>query len=462
MTNTVLVVDDEQVLADAMGEYLRRFGYAVSVSSTGEDGLKAIDREPPDIVVLDYRLPRMDGLEVLRRIKASRPEIEVILLTAHGTVENAVEAMRVGAFDYLSKPLDLEELRLVVGKALHSVRQSQELDYLRSRVDPENPSREIVGGSEKILAVKKLIQQIAAIEAISGKESPAILLTGETGTGKELVARGIHRTSVRAEAAFVPVNCAAIPESMLERELFGHRRGAFTGAVQDQRGLLEAADGGTILFDEIGEMPLAMQAKLLRVLQDGEVTPLGDTRPRRVDLRVISATNRDLAAEVEAGRFRSDLYYRIAAFPIHVPPLRQRREDVSLLVPHLLVASSERHHKPLAGIHAEALAALERYSWPGNVRELQNEIERAVALATAGGEIELRHLSRRIAGTASAPVAPAPVAAGVSLREARAAFEADYIREALRRADGNLSQAARDLGLSRAMMQRKVRDYAIR
>jgi two-component system response regulator AtoC len=230
MTNSILVVDDEQVLAGAMGDYLGRHGYMVNVKSSGEAALKTIDQEPPDIVVLDYRLLRMDGLEVLRRIKESRPEVEVIMLIAHGSVESAVEAMKVGAFDYLSKPLDLEELRLVVAKALHSMRQSQELTYLRTQLDKENPTRDIVGQSKNILDVKKLIEQIAAIEATSGKEAPAILITGETGTGKELVARSIHAHSPRAKKPFVEINCAAIPINLLEAELFGYEKGAFTDA----------------------------------------------------------------------------------------------------------------------------------------------------------------------------------------------------------------------------------------
>ncbi|MEO8605630.1 MAG: sigma 54-interacting transcriptional regulator, partial [bacterium] len=359
----------------------------------------------------------------------------------------------------------LETLASSIAVALQNARRYETLrqseETLRTQVavlrrDLAQPGRfaDLIGDSPPMRDLFALMHTAAA--------SPiAVLIQGETGTGKELVARGIHRASLRGAAIFVPVNCAAIPESMLERELFGHRRGAFTGAVQDQRGLLEAADGGTLLLDEIGEMPLAMQAKLLRVLQDGEVTPLGDTRPRRVDIRVLSATNRDLAADIKSGRFREDLFYRIAAFPIPVPPLRERRDDIALLVSALLESSAARHHKALAGIQADALTALESYDWPGNVRELQNEIERAVALTPAGGAVELRHLSARIAGAPRPALASSPAGSG-DLRTARAAFESAFIAAALQRAGGNLSQAARELGLSRAMMQRKVRDYALR
>ena len=387
-------------------------------------------------------------------------------LDVHGRRVGVVQVVnrRHGAFDDADVHL-LETLASSIAVALQNARRFETLrqseETLRTQIlalrrDLAQPGRfaELVGDSPPMRELFALMHTAAA--------SPiAVLIQGETGTGKELVARGIHRASLRGDKTFVPVNCAAIPESMLERELFGHRRGAFTGAVQDQRGLFEAADGGTLLFDEIGEMPLTMQAKLLRVLQDGEVTPLGDTRPRRVDVRVVSATNRDLAAEVRAGRFREDLYYRIGAFPIVVPPLRERRGDIALLVPALFAASAERHGKPLAGIQVEAMTALEAYAWPGNVRELQNEIERAVALTPAGGEVETRHLSPRIADAPRPPAAPPASAAG-KLREARAAFEAAFIAAALQRAGGNLSQAARELGLSRAMMQRKVRDYGLR
>jgi Nif-specific regulatory protein len=293
----------------------------------------------------------------------------------------------------------------------------------------------------------------------------AVLVTGETGVGKELVARGIHRASGRADGPFVPVNCAAIPDTMLERELFGHRKGAFTGATQDQRGLFEAADGGTIFLDEIGDMPRSMQAKLLRVLQEGEVVPLGDQRPRPVDVRVVSATNRDLEAAVADGNFRQDLFYRLAAFPLAVPPLRARREDVPILVHHFLSAAATRLAKPIADVAAPALALLERYEWPGNVRELQNEIERAVAVAPGGAAIDPGHLSPRLRD--GRPATPLPTVAGPGgtpgpLREARHAFEAAHIRDALACEGGNVTKTAERLDLSRAMLQRKMKAYGLR
>ena len=463
MTNTVLVVDDEEVLAGAMGEYLRRFGYAVNVRSTGEEGLKAIDQEPPDIVVLDYRLPRMDGLEVLRRIKASRPEVEVILLTAHGTVENAVEAMRVGAFDYLSKPLDLEELRLVVGKALHSVRQSQELDYLRSRVDPENPSREIVGESEKIFEVKKLIQQIAAIEAISGKESPAILLTGETGTGKELVARSIHSRSPRANKPFVEINCAAIPNALLEAELFGYEKGAFTDAKANKIGLFEAADGGTLFLDEISSLDLNLQAKLLKAIEERSVRRLGSVQMRRFDVMLITATNQPLEQAIQEKNFREDLYYRLKVLEVCLPPLRERGNDAVTLAEHFVKLHARRYNRGPKVLSAAAASVIARYAWPGNVRELSNIIERAVLLK-AGATIEPDDLALRPASRSEAPsqdsdsIITIDLSKGIVLED----LERTIIEAVLGRTGWNRTRAANLLGLSRETLRYRIEKYDLR
>ena len=341
---------------------------------------------------------------------------------------------------------------------------------------------EIIGTNASMGELFRLMGSAAA--------SPiAVLLEGETGTGKELVARGIHRASVRADGPFVAVNCAALPENLLESQLFGHRRGAFTGATQDQRGLFEAAADGTIFLDEIGDMPATMQAKLLRVLQDGELVPLGDTRPRKVDVRVISATNRDISTQVANKHFREDLYYRLAAFPIRLPPLRERREDIPLLVNHLLAAAAERHRKRINGIEPNALDLLVHFDWPGNVRELQNELERAVALAEEGASIAEFHLSPKARGIehqvgavddtsapSHQPVGAEGIVSGTgeetatgegdraprSLRRARAAFEARHISATLREQGGNVSRAADALGLSRVMLQKKMKDYGLR
>jgi Nif-specific regulatory protein len=351
-------------------------------------------------------------------------------------------------------------------RAFARVKESQarlqtQLAALRRDLSRRDHVAEIVGGSAAMREVFRLIESASTATI-------AVLLEGETGTGKELVARAIHNAGPRADGPFVPVNCAAIPETLLERELFGHRRGAFTGATQDQRGFFEAADGGTIFLDEIGEMPVAMQAKLLRVLQDGEFVPLGDTRASRIDVRVVSATNRTLAADVERGAFRRDLYYRLSAFPIVLPPLRARRDDVPRLVQHFLRLACAQSGRAVPAIEPAALELLERYDWPGNVRELQNEIERAVALTPDGTVIGREQLSRRVLGGVSAAAEPAAAPEPgadeppATLRDARARFEAAYIARVLASEHGNVSHAARALGLSRAMLQRKMRLYDLR
>ena len=376
-----------------------------------------------------------------------------LLETLAGSVAVAVENARLYARIKASE----EKLRVQVGA-------------LRRDLARRDRFTEMIGTGPGMAEVFRLMESAAA--------SPiAVLVEGETGTGKELVARGIHRAGERADGAFIAVNCAALPETLLESQLFGHRRGSFTGATHDQRGLFEAADGGTVFLDEVGDMPAPMQAKLLRVLQEGEVTPIGDTRPRKIDVRVICATNRDLGAEVARRSFREDLYYRVAAFPIRLPPLRQHREDIPLLADRLLVAAAERHHKRVPGIERDALALLMRFDWPGNVRELENEVERAVALARDGETIGLAHLSPKLgadtadegprAGAVDAPAEAEAAAGGQNrasgpLRRARAAFEARYIAEVLRQQGGNVSRTAQALGLSRVMLQKKMKGFGLR
>ena len=465
MTNSILVVDDEQVLAGAMGDYLGRYGYAVNVKSSGEAALKTIDQEPPDIVVLDYRLPRMDGLEVLRRIKESHPEVEVIMLTAHGSVESAVEAMKSGAFDYLSKPLDLEELRLAVGKALHAVRQAQELDYLRAQLDKENPSRQIVGESKNILEVKKLIAQIAAIEAISGKEAPAILITGETGTGKELVARSIHSRSPRVKKPFVEVNCAAIPINLLEAELFGYEKGAFTDAKSAKIGLFEAADSGTLFLDEIASLDLGLQAKLLKAIEEKSVRRLGSIQTRHFDVMLIAATNQPLELAIQAKTFRQDLYYRLKVLEIHLPALRERGGDAVILAEYFLNLHARRYNSGAKELSQAARAAIAQYFWPGNVRELSNVIERAVLLKN-GKVIEPKDLALAPT-TPEDPSAPAKsgdgaiavdLTHGIVLED----LERTIIETVLTRTGWNRTKAAQLLGLSRETLRYRIEKHNLK
>ena len=361
----------------------------------------------------------------------------------------------------------LENARLYAHMKASAERLQTEVGALRRDVARSQLFSEIVGTGEAMAEIFRLMESAASAPI-------AVLIEGETGTGKELVARMVHRASPRAEASFLAVNCAALPETLLESELFGHKRGAFTGAVQDRRGLFEAADGGTIFLDEIGEMPAPMQPKLLRVLQEGEVTPLGETRPRKVDVRLVSATNRDLEAAMQEGAFREDLYYRVAAFPIRLPPLRERREDIPLLVDRFLGVALARQKKEVPGIDGAALECFTRFDWPGNVRELQNEIERAVALVPAGELITCRQLSAKllprdrpvtpaVEGAVMAAVgAEASPGAKMSLRQARRAFEVRFIGEVLRQHDGNVSRAAEALGLSRVALQKKMKEHGLR
>ncbi|TMA94291.1 MAG: GAF domain-containing protein [Deltaproteobacteria bacterium] len=382
-------------------------------------------------------------IEVVNSESADVQFLETLAASIAVAIENARLYARIKASE--------EKLRAQVGA-------------LRRDIARRDRFTDMIGCAPAMTDVFRLMESAAA--------SPiSVLIEGETGTGKELVARGIHRAGERAEGPFIAVNCAALPETLLESELFGHRRGAFTGATQDRRGLFEAADTGTIFLDEVGDMPAPMQAKLLRVLQDGELTPVGDSRPRRVDVRVICATNRDLAAEVTRRTFREDLYYRVGAFPIRLPSLRERREDIPLLAERFLAGAAERHRKRISGIEPAAMALLVRSEWPGNVRELENEIERAAALARDGDAITPGQLSSKVAATveraAGASEQPSTTAAstnraGSPLRSARTAFEVRYITEVLRQQGGNVSRAARALGLSRVMLQKKMKDFGLR
>ncbi len=459
MTSTVLVVDDETVLAGAMGDYLGRHGYAVSVKSSGEEALKVIDDQPPDLVVLDYRLPRMDGLEVLRRIKEARPEVEVIMLTAHGSVEGAVEAMKLGAFDYLNKPVDLEELRLIVAKALQSMRQSHELDYLRSRIDKQNPSHEIVGRSERITEVKKLIDQIASIERTSGREAPAILITGETGTGKELVAHAIHARSARAKGAFVEINCAAIPANLLEAELFGYERGAFTDAKTAKIGLFEAADGGTLFLDEIGSMDLSLQAKLLKAIEEKTVRRLGSIQSRRFDVMLIAATNQPLERAIQERSFREDLYYRLKVLEIHLPPLRERSGDAVVLAEHFVRLHARRYNRGEKELCEAAKASIAAYGWPGNVRELSHVMERAVLLKS-DKVIEPMDLplSASITPKTGEGALAIDLTQGIILED----LERTIIERVLAMTGWNRTKAAQLLGLSRETLRYRIEKHNLK
>ncbi|HSD22232.1 MAG TPA: sigma-54 dependent transcriptional regulator, partial [Anaeromyxobacter sp.] len=379
----VLVVDDKE---NILKLFARILGDAYEVTSAADGGraISLIGGQEFDVIVTDLRMPGADGFEVLRAAKARSPETEVVMMTAYATVQDAVTAMKEGAYDYLQKPFDPDDATLVIARALERKRLRAQADSLRRELEGVYSFHNLVGKSAPMKDVYQLLEQASKLEI-------TVLLNGETGTGKELAARAIHYHSTRKERRFVPVNCGALPSELVESELFGHAKGAFTGAVGAKPGLFEEAEGGTIFLDEIGELPLPVQVKLNRVLQEREIRRVGDNRPTQVDVRVIAATHRDLKAEVAAGRFREDLFYRVNVFPVVLPALRDRREDIPLLATHVLEKHAGALRKDLSGIDADALRALTGYPWPGNVRELENAIERAVAVAK-GPKIELRDL----------------------------------------------------------------------
>src|SRR5947207_4262134 len=377
MADRVLVVDDEQSLRKILAATLQREGYEVEVASDGEEALAALDRDGADVVGTDLVVPKMDGLSLLRKVVVSHPDVPVIVVTAHGRIDSAVEAMKAGAFDFVTKPFEHAELKAIIAKA---ARQS---DLNARNVVPEEPAlegrrfTEIIGRGQRMIELQQIISKVA--------DAPStVLIQGESGTGKELVATALHEKSSRREKPFIKINCAAIPRELVEAELFGFEKGAFTGAVNSKPGRFELADGGTLFLDEIGEIPMEMQVKLLRAIQESEFERVGGVRTTKVEVRLVAATSRDLVKEIAAGRFREDLYYRLNVVPVFLPPLRERHEDIPLLVEHFRQKYNEENDRYVVHIEKAALEALQNYRWPGNVRELQNYIERAVVMA--GGD----------------------------------------------------------------------------
>jgi two-component system response regulator AtoC len=447
MGATILIVDDDERLRRTLSVLLRTLGHDV-VGAGDVAGAEAVLREREiDLVISDLRMPGGSGMDLLDVVQRLDPDTPLILLTAFGTVEGAVQAMQHGAFDYLQKPFDAEEMKLRVGRALATRRSRAEHSFLRREREQAHGFDELIGVSAKLNEVADLVRRVAATDA-------AVLITGETGTGKELVARAIHRRSPRQERLLVPVNLAAVPAELVESELFGHARGAFTGAVSEREGKLELADGGTLFLDEVGDTPVPLQAKLLRVLQDGIVERVGSNRPRQVDVRLISATNCDLGQAIAAGRFRSDLYYRIRVVQIAMPPLRERREDIRYLAAHFLRRFAGRRSGGAAGITEGALQLLEDYPWPGNVRELENVIERAVVLS-GGSTIGAGLLDLRPPGTARGEPASA------RLDEAMDRLERDMIVRALEETRHVKARAARVLGVSERSLWYKLKKHGL-
>lgn len=442
----ILMVDDEPNMRALFKKILAKEGYQIETASSGEEAVKLLDKEPVDLVISDLKMDEMDGLQLLRKVKERMPDIPVILLTAFGTIESAVMAMKEGAFDYLTKPVNNDEVKLVVKKALDTYHLRKEVEHLREKADINKDFKDIIGQSPRMRALFKLIKIVA-------NSNTTILINGESGTGKELIARAIHYNSPRKDRPFVTVDCGALPETLLESELFGHVRGSFTGAISNKKGLFEEADGGTLLLDEIGDTTLAFQSKLLRVLQENEIKPVGSNKSIHVDVRVVAATNKDLREGVKNKTFREDLYYRLAVVPVLLPSLKDRKEDIPLLVDHFIKKYCDHNGFSPKQISPQVLKVLIDYPWHGNVRELENVIERAV-LISPGNIIKMESLFSEQSST-DETIDPLQE----STHNAIQMLERERIAVAMKKANGNRTRAAKLLGISRATLYNKIRQH---
>jgi len=446
---TILVVEDDDAMRDLLIEELSDAGFRVLAAADGRAGLERVRDHPVDLVITDLRMPELDGFDLIRDVKATADSPHVVMVTAFGSIETAIKAVKLGAYDYITKPFEIEELVLVADKALGERRLRRQLERLQAEIEGQYRFDNIVARSDAMLEVLSLVRRIAASAA-------SVLITGESGTGKELVARAIHFNSPRANRPFVAVNLAAVPETLIESELFGHVRGAFTDARNDRQGMFAEANGGTIFLDEIGELAMPLQAKLLRVLQEHEVRPLGSTNTVKIDVRVVAATNRDLAEMMAEGSFREDLYYRLNVIQIELPPLRRRPDDILPLVDHFLERAGQRS-QPARGfrLSQETQRALLAYPWPGNVRELENCLERGIALCR-GDEIQVDDLPSQVRERKATDFLAAAVARKMTLAE----LERNYIERVLEDEGGNKTRAAQRLGLDRKTLYRKLEEYA--
>ena len=459
----ILVADDELNLRRVLGAMLEREGYDIVLASDGSEALERVD-ETIDVVVTDLRMPRIDGMEVLRRMAERHPAIPVIMITAHGTVDNAVEALKVGAFDYIQKPYDKELIRLTLEKAIKQAAANRETP--RSlRGETASGRFGLIGESTEMTAIYDAIEKVADTRS-------TVLITGESGTGKELVAKALHEQSGRSDRPFIKINCAAIPKNLMESEMFGYEKGAFTGAHTSKPGRFELADGGTLFLDEIGEIPVEMQVKLLRAIQESEFERVGGIKTLKVDVRLITATNRDLEREVKDGNFREDLYYRLNVVPLKLPPLRERRGDIPLLVHHIIQKFNEEHNKGIERISDEALKKLSERNWPGNIRELENVLERTI-LFCSGSVIEVDSLpaeqpsdNPRTESVSEGSSVAEPLTGDTSLKDIVRAktseVERELITQALDETGGNVTQAAKLLKISRKSLQMKMKEFGLR
>ena len=447
MAETICIVDDEPAILHSLSSILEDEGYQVVVATNGVEGMKIVRSDSPDLVILDIWMPEMDGLETLKRMRSQFPGILVVMMSGHGSIETAVKATKLGAYDYLEKPLDLEKVTILVRNALHQRKLEEENLNLRIQVERRF---ELVGSSSTMNRLREMI-------AMAAPANSRVLIAGANGTGKELVARAIHLQSPRHNRPFVEINCAAIPETLIESELFGHEKGAFSGATSMKRGKFELADGGTLFLDEIGDMSLATQAKVLRVLQEQQFTRVGGTKLLNVQVRVIAASNKDLADEIHKGHFREDLYYRLNVLPIVIPTLKERRGDIPELAQHFLKMHSEEQGMKPKEFNAQGLEALQRHDWPGNIRELRNLIERLLIMVPKpvidGPDVEMFLQGR-------APTGVPVLSVGTnydSLREARNVFEREVISQKLRENNWNVSKTADELKIERSHLHRKIK-----
>ncbi|MCK9243834.1 MAG: sigma-54 dependent transcriptional regulator [Candidatus Marinimicrobia bacterium] len=443
----IAIIDDDKSQRELLSGFFKKLGCTVFVCDSGENCLSVIEKQYLDVVLTDFRMPGMNGLEILRRVRALNPEIQVIIMTAYGSIEDAVTAMHQGAWDYLAKPIDLDELEIKLQKIVEHNALLRENELLKTRIAATELKTEIIYKSSAMAEVLNLVARISDSQA-------AVLIQGESGTGKELIARAIHQASPRHAKPFVAINCAAIPETLFESELFGHEKGAYTGATERTRGRLEVAEGGTLFLDEVADIPLSFQVKLLRVLQEKEYQRLGAAQTLRTDVRIVSATNKNIQQLVDETKFRSDLFFRLNVIPIQIPPLRERREDIIPLVEHFIAKHARLNNRPIAGVSAEGMNLLMRYDYPGNVRELENIIERAVILA--------RQTTLTMADLPLQPAPPATVSLSHSLNDQIENLERELLKKALIQTGNVQTRAAELLGISERVLRYKIEKYKIK
>lgn len=443
----ILVVDDEEDILKILKFILEKEGYIVDTAMNGEEALTLMDKNPYDIVLTDLRMPGMDGIELLEKVKALYPEVDVVIMTAYASIESAVSAIKKGAADYIVKPFLNEDVKMRLKRILQHRSLQREVEVLKQQLSQKIKGDVFWGSSPQMQEILKVLEKVTPTKA-------PILILGESGTGKGVLAELIHYNSPRSDKPFISINCSAIPENLLESELFGYKRGAFTGAVSDKKGLIEMAHGGTLFLDEIGDMPLNLQAKLLKFLESGEFIPLGDTNKKQVDVRIIAATNKNLQELIQKGLFREDLYFRLNLVEIKMPPLRERREDIPALIYYFIEKLGKEYGKEIKGITNEALLVLTNYSWPGNIRELKNIIERAIILAT-GPYITLNEIPERIKGTKKEEKLKK------TLKEALEEFEKSFLKNTLREYNYNKEEVAEVLGIDLATLYRKLKKYQL-